>query len=194
MVVQPDSYCEVHPGYEQKAINDWNRTASRLHWNVDFRLNSQSLAMCLTPAECIGGSAWPNVLANDSNHEIVLLLWSNSTLGLLMHWWKGTRQQQGRSRIKITAMLDYIVIDPRILTSEQFEHCDSLFQEFKDKAFLPANEAYRDDVRIELDRALICGVLGFPGNVMDSLEVMRNQWCAEPSVHGGKSTRIGVAD
>ncbi|MDE0309108.1 MAG: hypothetical protein OXI60_04665 [Acidiferrobacterales bacterium] len=98
MVVNPDSCCDVNTGYERKAADDWNRTASRLHWNADFRLNSQSLVMCITPEKCIGGRAWSNVIVYDDRHEAVLALWSNSTLGLLMHWWEGTRQQQGRSR------------------------------------------------------------------------------------------------
>ena len=151
MVVQPDSSCDVNSGYEKKAIDDWNRTVSRLHWNSDFQLNSQSLAMCLTPVSCLGGRAWPNVIVNDSEHEIVLLLWSNSTLGLLMHWWRGTRQQQGRSIIPITAIPDHPVVDPRALSSKQINQCHLFFHEFEDKSFLPANEAYRDDVRKELE-------------------------------------------
>ena len=39
--------------------------ASRLHANLDFRLNSQSLAMCLTPEKCLGGRAWPNIVPGD---------------------------------------------------------------------------------------------------------------------------------
>lgn len=190
LVVHPDTCGDVMPENRAKASSDWKRTASRLHWNVDFRLSSQSLAMCLTPDKCLGGTAWPNVIANDEEHEIPILLWSNSTLGLLMHWWKGTRQQQGRSRVQITAIPEYLILDPRSLTNKQIELCDQIYSNLNGKEFLPANEAYRDDVRKELDRVLLCDLLGFSENVMDSLEVLRNQWCAEPSVHGGKSTRI----
>ncbi len=192
MVVQPDSSCDVNTGYEQKAVDDWKRTASRLHWNADFRLNSQSLSMCITLDECIGGTAWPNVIVNDNRHEIVLLLWSNSTLGLLMHWWKGTRQQQGRSRVSITAMSGFPVLDATTLTSEQLDLCQSIFNELKNETFLPANESYRDNIRKQLDRALLCDVLCFPVSVIESLDLLRDQWCAEPSVHGGKKTRINT--
>ncbi len=190
MVVYPDSCCDVQAGYESKAMQDWHRTASRLHWNADFRLNSQSLTMCLTPDKCIGGTAWPNVIARNMEHESALLIWSNTTLGILMHWWKGTRQQSGRSRVKITAIPDYITIDPREFTAVQLQQCDSIFSEFKDKEFLPANEAYRDSARQVLDHAFLCDVLSFPESLMSSLRVLRDQWCAEPSVHGGKATRI----
>ena len=104
------------------------------------------------------GTAWPNIVPGDECHEIPLLLWCNSTLGLLMHWWKGTRQQAGRSRITITAVLDLPVLDPRTLTQGQVDHCHTVFEDFRDRSLLPANEAYRDETRKALDRALLFGI------------------------------------
>ena len=105
------------------------------------------------------GTAWPNVIPHNEQHVIPLLLWGNSTLGLLMHWWKGTRQQVGRSRITITALPDLSVLDPRALNQGQMDHCRAIFEDFKDKPLLPANEAYRDETRKALDRALLFGIL-----------------------------------
>ena len=192
-VVLPDSCGDPRPDDESRAIERWNRAASRLHANLDFRLNSQSLAMCLTPEKCLGGTAWPNIVPGDEYHEIPLLLWCNSTLGLLMHWWKGTRQQAGRSRITITAVLDLPVLDPRTLTQGQVDRCHAVFEDFRDKPLLPANEAYRDETRKALDRALLFGitsVLQLDPGLEEGLDLLRKQWCAEPSVHGGKGTRI----
>ena len=73
------------------------------------------------------------------------------------------------------------------------KRCRAIFEDFKDRMFLPANEAYRDDTRKDLDRALLFGatsVLQFDQGLEEGLDVLRKQWCAEPSVHGGKSTRI----
>ena len=95
LVVQVDSCGDPRPGDETRAAERWNRAASRLHANLDFRLNSQSLAMCLTPGKCLGGTAWPNVVPSDGDHEIPLLLWCNSTLGLLLQWWKGNAPAGG---------------------------------------------------------------------------------------------------
>ena len=192
-VVLPDSCGDPRPDDESRAIERWNRAASRLHANLDFQLNSQSLAMCITPEKCLGGTAWPNIVPGDVRHEVPLLLWCNSTLGLLMHWWKGTRQQAGRSRITITAVLDLPVFDPSTLTEGQLDHCRAIFDDFKDKTLLPANEAYRDETRKALDRALLFGitsVLQLDPGLEEGLDLLRKQWCAEPSVHGGKSTRI----
>ena len=194
-IVLPDACGDVDAEHAQKAALDWKQTASRLHANRDFRLNSQSLAMCLTPEKCLGGTAWPNIVPSDERHEIPLLLWCNSTLGLLMHWWKGTRQQAGRSRMTITAIPDLPVLDPRKLTDQRLDHCRAIFDDLKDHEFLPANEAWRDETRKALDRELLFGitsVLQLDPGLEEGLDLLRKQWCAEPSVHGGKRTRIDV--
>ena len=194
-VVRPDRCGEPRDGDEMRATERWNRRASRLHSNRDFRLNSQSLAMCLTAEKCLGGTAWPNVVPLEQRYEMPLLLWSNSTLGLVLFWWQGTRQQQGRARITITKLPELPVLDPRALTEDQSDRCREIFEKFKDRAFLPANEAYRDETRKALDRALFFGsasVLQLDPGLGEGLDLLRNQWCAEPSVHGGKGTRIDV--
>ena len=56
MLVDPDSEGEVRPGCEDRAAAAW-RTATRLHFNLDFQVNSQSLAACATPDRAIGGRA-----------------------------------------------------------------------------------------------------------------------------------------
>ena len=183
-VVQVDSCGDPRPGDETRAAERWNCAASRLHANRDFRLNSQSLAMCLTPEKCLGGRAWPNIVPSDERHEIPLLLWCNSTLGLLMHWWKGTRQQAGRSSMTITAIPDLPVLDPRKLTDQRLDHCRALFDDLKDREFLPANEAWRDETRKALDRELLFGitsVLQLDLGLEEGLDLLRKQWCAEPS-------------
>ena len=47
--------------------------------------------------------------------------------------------------------------------------------------------------RKDLDRELLFGitsVMKLDPDLEEGLDVLRKQWCAEPSVHGGKSTRI----
>ena len=56
LIVEPDREGRVRPNRDQKALDVWN-AAGRLHFNRDFRLNSQSLAACLTPERSIGGRA-----------------------------------------------------------------------------------------------------------------------------------------
>ena len=190
LVVLPDSEGEVRPDCDARAVKVWNATASRLHFNRDFRINSQSLTACLTPAKSIGGRAWPNFLPAQDEWSVPLVLWSNTTLGLLAFWWVGTRQQQGRACLTITQLPRLTVLDPRSLSPAQLDRAAAIFEQFKEKEFLPANEAYRDDARQALDRAILVELLRLPEAALEPLAVLRDQWCAEPSVHGGKRTRI----
>ncbi|MYC65609.1 MAG: hypothetical protein F4X12_04675 [Acidobacteriia bacterium] len=193
LVVLPDKCGDVRPEMESHAVETWSQTASRLHSNRDFRLNSQSLAMCLTPEKCLGGTAWPNVIPQESRYETPLLLWCNSTLGLILFWWYGTRQQAGRPRLTISKLPALPVLDPRALTDTQIDHCNAIFDDLKGCVFLPANEAYCDETRKTLDRDLLFGVtsvLQLDPSLEEGLDLLRRQWCAEPSVHGGKGTRI----
>ncbi len=189
LVVEPDSEGRVRPGQEHNAPGAWE-TATRLHFNRDFRLNSQSLAACLTPERSIGGRAWPNfILDGDARREEALVLWANTTPGIICFWWVGGRQQQGRSILTVSALPSLPVLDVRKLSEAQLGDAKAVFDAFAERELLPANEAYRDDTRKALDQAVLCDLLGLPKSILEPLDVLREQWCAEPTVHGGKSTR-----
>ena len=191
LVVAPDSEGLVRPGRRQHAIDVWE-TATRLHFNRDFRLNSQSLAACLTPEQSIGGRAWPNFhVEGDPRREQALALWTNTTPGLIAFWWLGTRQHAGRVSVTITMLPSLPVLDVQTLTESQLRLAARLFSEFASRDLLPANEAYRDETRQDLDRAVLCELLGLPASILEPLSLLRRQWCEEPTVHGGKSTRPG---
>ena len=190
--VEPDTYGEVRKGARQAAAEVWATTASRLHHSLDFQLNSQSLAVCVTPQPSLGGRAWPNILPRDQRYEAPLVLWGNSTLGLMLFWWQGSRQQQGRAILTITKIPDLLTLDASTLDSKQFATCERVYERFRNRVFLPANEAYRDDARKELDAALF-KILKLPKSLLGSLDVLRLKWCCEPSVHGGKSTKPDAA-
>ena len=190
--VRPDTRGIVRSGMREQAVRTWERTASLLHSNLDFRLNSQSLAMCVTPEAALGERAWPNVLPHQEQWIWPLLLWANSTVGLMMYWWQGTRQQQGRSIFTISRLPELNVLDTRHLSESQLQQCRTICNEFRSRSLLPANEAYCDPVRKELNSAL-WHILELPRNLLPNLDLVREQWCAEPSVHGGKQTRPDFA-
>ena len=191
LIVSPDRTGEVRPECEDRAVEAWNRTASRLHFNLDFQLNSQSLAACLTREPSIGGTAWPNFLLRAADLSEVVALLANTTLGLMAFWWTGTRQQQGRARLTIKKLPSLPILDPAGLSESALQDAKQVFNTFSTRQFLPANEAYRDALRAELDRYVLVELFGLREGVLDALSVLRNLWCAEPSVHGGKMTAIG---
>ena len=189
LVVTPRQEGVVREDLHDQAAELWETTASRLHFNRDFQLNSQSLAACMTPERSIGGRAWPNFVADEQRWEKPLAVWANSTLGLMCFWWMGMRQQQGRAMLTISRLPDLLVLDPRRLSDKQINRARHVFDRNRDRRMLPANEAYRDEARHELDRALLIDVLGLPEELMEPLTALRDTWCAEPTVHGGKATR-----
>ena len=121
----------------------------------------------------------------DSSSEKVILLWFNSTLGLMSYWWGGTRQQLGRTRVTISAIPSLLALDTRQLKKTDFNSWDELFKRFEKETFLPANEACQDQNRIALDNALF-DLLKVSPSVKEGFDLIRRQWCNEPSVHGGK--------
>lgn len=205
MSVLPCSQGVERSGMRESALVVWegrtNSTgrsfagATRLHINRDFRVNSQPMAACMTPVPAIGGRAWPSFRPTpDGGGDIeawekALCVWLNSTLGLIGRWWVSNRQQEGRANLTVTTMGSIPVFDLSMQTVEQRQALAEVFDEFESRPMLPANEAYRDEARQELDKAVLCAVLDLPITILDPLMTLRLQWCAEPSVHGGKKTR-----
>ncbi len=189
LIALPDRQGVVRPGCKDRAAEAWEKTASRLHFNLDFTISSQPLAACLTPKPSLGGRAWPNFRCDERRWEKTLALWANTTLGLIAFWWIGNRQQSGRAILTITRLPALTVLDARKLQPKKLELADSLFDEFAERELLPANEAWHDETRQALDRAVLIDVLGLPEDILEALDLLRRQWCAEPSVHGGKGTR-----
>ena len=192
-VVEPDTQGTVRRDMHDEALNIWD-AASRLHLNRDFQLNSQSLAACLTPSPCIGGRAWPNYILDGKDstdvaaREKLAALWMNSTLGLIAFWWLGTRQQQGRSVLTISRLPDLPMVNFQDISAEQLKRGEAVFDDLSDQDFRAAHEAHKDLTRQELDRALLIDVLGLSDDLLEPLAVVREQWCSEPTVHGGKQS------
>ena len=186
LVVKPDSEGRVKRGRGPRASVIWE-TRSHTHFNADFRFNSQPLQVAFTEERTIGGSAWPNIQFEKREFEVAHSLWGNSTLGLLLYWWHSSRQQAGRGRITVTSIRTMPTLDVTALSDDQLRLAEEIFEDMRDREFLPANEAWRDESRKELDRRVLVDLLGLPEErVMGALDLLRRKWCSEPSVHGGK--------
>ena len=191
IVCQPDSQLVVRQGMEEKAALVW-ATASRSHLNLDFRFNSQPLGVAFTERESIGGRAWPNVIFNDSRFDFAFTIWSNCTLGLLMHWWHSNRQHAGRGTTTIRAADSLPVLDFRALSDDQLATAEAIFNDFRDREFKPAYLADADPNRALLDRRVVCDLLGLDESIYEGVRRLSAKWCAEPSVHGGKARPKGA--
>ena len=150
MVCEVDSQLVTRQGMEAKAQTLWE-TSSRSHLNLDFRFNSQPLGVAFTERESIGGRAWPTVKFEDRRFDLVLSIWSNSTLGLLMHWWHSNRQYAGRGTTTSRAAESLPVLDFRALSDEQLVMAEMIFDEFRDKELKPDLRS-----RAPLGRQMVC--------------------------------------
>ena len=186
LVCKPDSQLIVRPNMEWKADEIW-QTASRSHLNSEFTFGSQALSCAFTDEISIGGRVWPSVIFDDDKYDYAFSLWSNSTLGLLLHWWQSSRQQSSKATLKITAAPSLPVLDFRSLSDKQHEIAKEVFSKFRDLVLEPAYIGDSDLNRRLLDQRIICDILGFDNDTFSAVRRVTAKWCAEPSVHGGKA-------
>ena len=190
LIVQPDSEGFPRDGADYRSI--WP-TATRAHYNSDIHFNAQSLLVAMTPAPALGGRAWPSVILNDPEHEPAFALWSNSTLGLLMHWWVGNKTQGGRGSVTVTTIPKIPTLNLNALTPAQHAAAHKAFEALSERRFLPFAQLDDDPARAELDRALLVDVLGLDPSVAAEggpIDLIRRKLAAEPQIHGGKQTRV----
>lgn len=166
----------------------WN-SASHCHFNRDFRFNSQSTSMQFTRRLTMGGRAWTSIKLASVKQEMALVLWSNTTLGMLCYWWHANKQQAGRGSIGKTALESLSALDVAAFSADQLETCERLFDEFAYIRMRPLNELHIDVARHTLDHAFLHQVLGFPAPVFSAdgpLHLLRQKLSHEPSVAGQK--------
>jgi hypothetical protein len=174
---------------EKKVASVWE-TASHCHFNRDFQFNSQPTGMQFSRRRTIGGRAWLSIRLSSAELEKVLVLWANTSLGLLLHWWHANKQQIGRGNIGKSALQGLPVLDVTALRSNQLAAAVQLFDAMRGLDLLPLHEIDRDPVRRDLDKSFARDVLGLPESVVEtggSLELLRMKLAREPSIRGHKA-------
>jgi hypothetical protein len=172
----------------QKVANVWE-TASHCHFNQNFQFNSQATGMQFTSRRTIGGRAWLSIKLASVEQEKALVLWGNTSLGLLLHWWHANKQQRGRGNIGKEALQSLPVLNVTALSASQLDAAVRLFDAMSAKELLPFHEIDRDPVRRELDEKFAQDVLGLPKSfyaVGGPLDLLRMKLAQEPSIRGSK--------
>ncbi len=173
---------------QEKACKIW-AVSSHCHFNRDFRFNSQSTAMQFTSKKTIGGRAWISIKLVNAEQEKALVLWANSSLGLLIHWWHANKQQAGRGSIGVSALESLPALDVTKLSKDALSNAVAIFDEMKSKELRPVNEIANDAVRAEIDTRLAMEVLGFSPELVapdGPLALLRQKLTLEPSITGAK--------
>jgi hypothetical protein len=164
-------------------------TASHCHFNLNFQFNSQSTSMQFTSRPTIGGRAWQSIKLDSVEQEKALVLWANTSLGMLLRWWHSNKQQAGRGNVGKTAMEDLPILNITALTAQQLAKAVEIFDETCDKALLPLHEIDKDPVRKELDGRFARDVLGVPNAILQPdgpMDLLRKKLAREPSIRGNK--------
>ncbi len=94
----------------------------------------------------------------------------------------------------MTLLRSMPTLDVRQLDQTALQNAKQIFQEMKYEKMLPFNQMYEDAVRQELDRRLLSEVLGISEashpEVHEGLHRLRERLCAEPSIQGGKKSKV----
>ena len=181
-VVFPDQEGTVRMGKDDLASRIWERR-SHFHICAEFGFATQSLCAVLTPERTIGGRGWPNVKLPSIEHEMALGLWANCSLGLMLYWFHGGRQQGKRVIMPVSQIAKLPFLDVTLFSNSQLEAAVKFFNKLKDREFLAASEAYRDKVRIELDNFVCFDLIDLnPIIFSEPLALLRSKWCSDPSV------------
>jgi hypothetical protein len=146
--------------------------------------------MQFTPRKTIGGRAWPSIKLASVEQEKALVLWANTSLGVLLRWWHSNRNQAGRGNIGKSMLQTLPVLDVTALSAKQLKAAVKVFDAMSGLDLLPLNEADKDTVRQKLDNRFGLEVLGLPPSVVEPggpLELTRMKLAREPSIRGGKA-------
>ena len=189
MKVLPDSSGLVRDGRYDKADSVW-QLSSHLHLSMKFTFGSSASVAAYTDRVTGGGSMWASVKMESDEYERATCAWFSSTMGIMCYWVDSNRTQHSRGSTTWRAIPSIATLDMRRLSPNQLDAAVAIFDDLCAARIMPASEAYRDPVRQELDTRFLTEVLMLDDQAVDSFAILRNQWCAEPTVTGAKRTGI----
>ena len=188
MLTRPDSHGVVADEQDTAAAVAMWQNATHLHINIRFQFNGNSTAAAYTPQRSLGGAMWPTVKLASPELEKALCVWLNSTLGIATYWLESDRGQDGRGGTTVTHIPDIPVLDVTQLDAAQLAAAVQIFDDLQERVMKPANEAWHDRVRQEMDARLFREVLRLDDTAVEQLGILRRQWCREPTVTAAKRT------
>ena len=193
MIAEPNAWLTPKPDRDHQSV--WSQSGM-LHVTPTIRYNSQPVMATTTTVPTLGVNTWftLNVRKSDrvvkSRQEASLALWSNSTLGLLLHANQANRVQHGRG-IGRKGMLETLTtLDVRKLESWQLDEAQVIWRDFRNRRFQPFHKCAIDPVRIELDERLVRDLLGLGEDAVASVARLRTLLASDPSIHGSKKPEL----
>ena len=189
----PNARLSPKPGVDFAKVWD---TASQLHVKCDIRFTSQRIAAARTDMVALGVRSWYSLQLRDiprqsrRQAEAALLLWMNSSLGLLCHANHSNPSQLGRGQSPVTLLRTMPTLDVRQLSEWQLTAAAKLYEDMRQTELKPFYKCAVDPARIDLDNRLMTEVLGLGNDAAESVQAIREILAREPSIHGGKNPAL----
>lgn len=183
VIVKPSHKAVPSPEMNKSEIdrNKIRQYKSNLFYSNAINWNSNALLCAMTESRVHGGRSWRALTHKKPSLHPMFALWLNSTLGFLIQWTQGQKQQPGRSIIRTKAIHKVPIPNFSDLSEIQIRKAHSYFESIKNKTLKDSIQVVNDPVRIEIDNAVV-DILELPNKVSLILENIRKMWSGEPSL------------
>ena len=180
---------EGNPMDDQEQVQRMLAQRSDLFISRNLRFTSQALAAARTERLMMGGRAWTALLSDDDDVKAALAIWLNSTPSLMLRTFYAQTTQLGRATMQVRALTGFPVPDFAADSDAGAQARAIAAQHIDELAALelqPASYAFQDANRHRIDAVALAMVgLGENQQANAAVAALRQQWCREPSVHGG---------
>ena len=193
MLAQPNAW--LVPKSQRNHLPIWSQSGT-LHIIPDVRYNSQRIMAAQTDLRTLGVRAWHTLQVQDddlllrSRREVALMLWCNSTLGMILHANHSNRAQDGRGTGSKGMLETLATLDVRKLAAWQLDGAHAIWRDFRDVKFQPFHHCAVDPARAELDQRVVVDMLGLDYDALAAVARLRGLLAAEPSIHGNKKPEM----
>ena len=183
------------PKQNDNIVELWERSGY-LHISRDVRYTSQRVLATKSGTRALGVRSWFTLtirdIADDRREmaESALVVWLNTTFGMLLHANHANRSQLGRGTGNRTMLRTLPVLDVRRLTDEQLEGAHNMYLEMQDREFEPFFMCAVDSARIEIDGRFVREVSGLNVGAVASVRDLGVLLAQEPSIHGSKEPAL----
>ncbi|MDA8001150.1 MAG: hypothetical protein MPL62_07655 [Alphaproteobacteria bacterium] len=177
--VPPDMMLIPKKTAEKSHIDEMWNTASYVHININPRYTANRLIASYTTIPAIGGRTWPSVLI-DKKYEKALVIWCNSTYGLLCYWSLTGKQQLGRGMTSRIAVLNLAIPNFKKMNKKDLDLMSKIYDKYHKTKLDRIKNLWKDEIRISIDNEI--------GNILNinlNMDEIRIRLCMEPSISGG---------
>ncbi len=144
------------PGRKLKSASAVFAKAGRMLFAERLRLNTVRTPAILCPQRVIANTWWPATLraGNNINHEKALVLWQNSTLGMLLLIGHRVETEGGWVKFKKPVLEGMPALDVGALGTAQLNQLGAAFDNLAKRELLPIRLAASDSTRQAINAAL----------------------------------------